>query len=493
MTRLSLAALSLALSIASTPGCTARSQPSAGSPASRESPLRTGSATGATPDLPAEAFSFDVTYDAGVLHVVGTVPAGEHVSTDSDTNAWVSNAAVRSGDGWRSFEPSALGAEERVVPACGASLCTVRYDFALRDCARKVNDPETAAERGGTLAAPSSSFLLLPSSDEGYRAHRFRVHAPGFASGAPLVDGFYRQGDSDLTLPISVFAADDVRHFRVGKADFELAFVGGAFLVGHDAFLARLQRTAERISDYDGVFPAPHTLVVVQPTTSRHDSTVRGVTLAGGGGASVLLGIPADATRADLDDDWVVTHELLHVVFPSVGRPHRWMEEGLSTYLEPIIRVRDGTLDTMKFWSDLVAGLPQGLAEPGSRGLEHTESWGSTYWGGALYWFEVDLAIRRSSQGRHSLRDALHAIAAAGGFAGQHWPLERVITLGDEGAGTAAMKNELALLGETGTRVNLGAEWSALGIRVHAIGRSSLQLDDHAPEASLRTRLASGN
>jgi hypothetical protein len=417
---------------------------------------------------------------------VGVLPAGAHVATDDDTRAWVSHVEP---------PPSAIVDGERVVAACGAALCTVRYDFALRDCARSVKDPETAAEHDGTIVAPSSSFLLLPHDDDGYPAHRFRMHSPAarFASGAPLVDGFYQQGKTDLTMPVSVFAADDLRTFSVAHAEITLAFTGGAFFVGHDAFLARLRRTVERIADYDGLFPAPHTLVVVQPTDQRHDSTVRGVTLAGGGGASVLLGVPASASRADLDGDWVMTHELLHVAFPSVGRPHRWMEEGLSTYLEPIIRVRDGTVDATRFWSDLVAGLPQGLAEPGSRGLEHTETWGSTYWGGALYWFEVDLAIRRSSHGQRSLRDALRAIAHAGGFAGQHWPIERVVALGDRGAGSPAMENELAQLGETGTRVDLGSIWAQLGIHERPLRHTPLQLDDDAPEAWLRPRIAHGD
>jgi hypothetical protein len=443
--------------------------------------------------LPTEPLSFDVTFDRGTLHVVGVLPAGAHVSTDEETDAWVQDLEVKVGAAWQKVAPTGgPGSDgDRVVPACGAASCVVRYDFDLRGCARKVNDPETAAERHGTLAAPSSTFLLLPRGD-GYPAHRFRVHAPHFASGAPLVDGFYRQGAADYTLPVSVFAADDIRSFTVGNASIDLAFVAGPMTVGHDAFLARLRRTVERIADYDGVFPAPHTLVVVQPTGSRHDGTPMGVTLAGGGGASVLLGVPGEATAADLDGDWVMTHELLHVAFPSVGRPHRWMEEGLSTYLEPIIRVRDGTVSTDEFWGDLVAGLPQGLAEPGSHGLEHTETWGSTYWGGALYWFEVDLAIRRSSHGQRSLRDALRAIAQAGGFAGQHWPIERVLEIGDRGAGSPAMKNELSLLGETGERVDLASTWAQLGIRVRALGRSPLELDDRAPEAALRARIARG-
>ena len=442
--------------------------------------------------VPTEPLSFDVTFDRGTLHVVGVLPAGASVGTDEDTDAWVHDVEVRVvGAGQASWQKVPSNGV-RTLPACGAAHCVVRYDFDLRGCARKVNDPETAAERHGAFAAPSSTFILLPRGD-GYPAHRFRVHAPRFASGAPLAGGFYRQGAAEYTLPISIFAADDLRTFSVGAASFEVAFVAGSLTVGHDAFVARLRRTVERIADYDGLFPAPHTLVVVQPTSARHDGTPMGVTLAGGGGASVLLGVPGEATIEDLDRDWVMTHELLHVAFPSVGRPHRWMEEGLSTYLEPIIRVRDGTVDAAKFWGDLVSGLPQGLAEPGSRGLEHTESWGSTYWGGALYWFEVDLAIRRSSHGQRSLRDALRSIAHAGGFAGQHWPIERVLDVGDRGAGAPVMRTELAQLGETGARVDLAAEWARLGIRERAPSRTPIQLDDRAPEAALRPRIASGD
>jgi hypothetical protein len=473
-------------------GCGSKAAPAPTQPAatSAATPPEPAAAAFSEASIPTEPLSFDVTFDRGTLHIVGLLPAGAHVTTDDDTNAWVQDTEVRVGGAFRTIAPTG-DAAERVIPACGAAECVVRYDFALRDCARKLNDPETAAERRGTLAAPSSTFLLLPRGD-GYPAHRFRVHAPRFASGAPLVDGFYRQGAAEYTLPISVFNADDLRSFTVGNASFELAFVAGPMTVGHDAFLARLRRTVERIADYDGRFPAPHTLVVVQPTDARHDGTPMGVTLAGGGGASVLLGLPGEATAADLDGDWVLTHELLHVAFPSVGRPHRWMEEGLSTYLEPIIRVRDGTVGADKFWGDLVAGLPQGLPEAGSHGLEHTETWGSTYWGGALYWFEVDLAIRRSSHGQRSLRDALRAIADAGGFAGQHWPIERVVEIGDRGAGSPVLKNVLAELGETGERVDLAAVWAQLGIHVHALGRTPLQLDDRAPEAALRPRIASG-
>lgn len=85
----------------------------------------------------------------------------------------------------------------------------------------------------------------------------------------------------------------------------------------------------------------------------------------------------------DLRRDWVVAHELVHLGFPSVDESHHWMEEGLATYVEPIARARAGQLLAAKVWSDLVEGLPQGLPAPGDRGLDHTPTWGRTYWGGA--------------------------------------------------------------------------------------------------------------
>jgi hypothetical protein len=41
-------------------------------------------------------------------------------------------------------------------------------------------------------------------------------------------------------------------------------------------------------------------------------------------------------TQADLDDDWVLTHEMIHFGFPSVEERHHWIEEGIATYVEPI-------------------------------------------------------------------------------------------------------------------------------------------------------------
>ena len=35
--------------------------------------------------------------------------------------------------------------------------------------------------------------------------------------------------------------------------------------------------------------------------------------------------------------------------------------------------------------------MPLGLSRPGDRGFDLTPSWGSIYWGGALFWLVVDV------------------------------------------------------------------------------------------------------
>ena len=72
-------------------------------------------------------------------------------------------------------------------------------------------------------------------------------------------------------------------------------------------------------------------------------------------------------------------HELTHLAFPSVPARHRWIEEGLATYVEPIARAQAGLLDHATAWSELRRGLPKGLPAPGDGGLDHTPTWGRTF------------------------------------------------------------------------------------------------------------------
>jgi hypothetical protein len=91
--------------------------------------------------------------------------------------------------------------------------------------------------------------------------------------------------------------------------------------------------------------------------------------------ATSVISVPdGRASALELAHDWVMTRELIHLAFPSVGREHDWIAEDIATYVEPIARA--GRLSQDRVWADLVRGLPQGLPQPdptvGAERLERT-------------------------------------------------------------------------------------------------------------------------
>src|SRR5204862_508621 len=78
-------------------------------------------------------------------------------------------------------------------------------------------------------------------------------------------------------------------------------------------------------------------------------------------------------------------------------------------------------------WGGLAHGLPQGQPRDGDRGLDHTPTWGRTYWGGAMFCLLADVEMRRRSAGRAGLQQALQGLGAAGGNYSVRWPVERVL------------------------------------------------------------------
>ena len=61
------------------------------------------------------------------------------------------------------------------------------------------------------------------------------------------------------------------------------------------------------------------------------------------------------------------------------------------------------------------ARCPAGCRRRGDRGLDHTHTWGRTYWGGAMFCLLADVDIRGSTHLRFGLQDALRAVLRASG------------------------------------------------------------------------------
>jgi len=174
---------------------------------------------------------------------------------------------------------------------------------------------------------------------------------------------------------------------------------------------------------------------------------------------------------------------MVHLAFPSVAREHHWIEEGIATYVEPIARAETGELAVSSVWRDLVEGLPKGLPGPDDKGLDRTPTWGRTYWGGALFCLLADVEIRRRTNNRHGLEDALRAIVVAGANIEVEWKLARALQVGDQATGVHVLTELYERMGTRPVATDLPALWSQLGVEARA---GTVAFDDHAPLANVR-------
>lgn len=258
-----------------------------------------------------------------------------------------------------------------------------------------------------------------------------------------------------------------------------VAFAPGALDLPRAQLLGWIESSARAVALYYGRFPAAQARILIVPQAGRGVGAGRAWAYRG---AALRVALGEKSTAADLARDWVLVHEMTHFAFPSVPQRHHWIEEGLASYVESIARAQAGLLSPEKVWADLVAGLPQGQPRPGDRGLDHTPTWGRTYWGGALFCVLADVEIRRRSANRFGLQHALRAILAAGNLETDS-ALEPLLAIGDRAVGLPVLAELYAAMKDRPAPADLDALWRRLGVRPDGEG---VRLDETAPDAAAR-------
>ena len=271
---------------------------------------------------------------------------------------------------------------------------------------------------------------------------------------------------------------------HVGGADIAVSFQASSYPVSRPAMLAWVTKSASAVTEYYGHFPVPH-LTVNVIAADRGKGVVFGRTTIPLAVPLIRVFIGAIATDNDLHRDWVMTHEMVHLAFPSVAPQHHWIEEGIATYVEPIARAQIGDLTDAKVWRDMLDGMPRGLPDAGDRGLDNTHTWGRTYWGGALFCLLVDVEIHQRTQNRFGLQDALRAIAKSGSML-VDWPLERALKTGDDAVGVPVLMELYAKMKNAPYDPNLAQLFGRLGVK--AAG-DAVTFDASAPDASIVTAI----
>jgi predicted metalloprotease with PDZ domain len=451
-------------------------------PVTSKAPARAAADAVAEASSAGPAWNYAVSLDAqGGLTVEATFANGVNglLVLDGDAAPFLDGVVQAGGDGEHSLIKEAGG-----FRAACAGPCRVRYRFRLADAATALHDADTALAAGGGYFAPSTTWLLHPDRNEPGTV-RFHVETPPgllFASGvrpAPGAEAGTYESPISRFFESSFSAFGDVGVYDLPDAGTVVAVARGTGV--DDAVL--VDWTLREVAAIDGYFgknPNNRVLVLLVPGTS---DVMRGVTL-GGGGASTLIRIGTKfRTKAALDDDWVLPHELIHTRFPDLSREHTWFSEGLASYVEPIARLQAGLLTKERFWRDLMDGLPQGLPQAGDTGLAGNSEWGRVYWGGSLYFLLADLEIRERTKDASSLEDALRGVARTGANVEVSWPLERVLDVADAATRTRVfhdLYDRMAL--HPGTE-DLESLWKRLGLMRDG---HSVRFDDGASGAWLR-------
>lgn len=261
----------------------------------------------------------------------------------------------------------------------------------------------------------------------------------------------------------------------------------GKLSLSDDEIIDWIKRCSDGIIQYFGKFPLQNTLVLITPA----DESGVGPSTATADGDQGLIEIPLGhtATAEDLENDWILTHEMVHLNFPLMTGNKSWLAEGMAVYVEPFARVQAGTLEQERAWGELMRDLPQGLPGKRDRGLDYSPTWASKYWGGALFYFLADLEIRQKTNNAKGLQDAFRAITAAGGHICSNWTADKCFEIADKEIGVPVLQHLHRQMGRNSVAVDLAKLWKLMGL--HRSGDRAT-FSAHAPLAETRKLISNG-
>jgi hypothetical protein len=280
----------------------------------------------------------------------------------------------------------------------------------------------------------------------------------------------------------------DKAELDIGGATLSISFDSATTPEFRQLTLDWITRAANAVTVYYTRFPVRHVDISIHVASGRAVGPGR-ASGERGPHNQVALGSGVTArSLAEGGNNWLMTHEMVHLALSSVEEEHHWIEEGLATYVEPIARVRAGELSAQQVWRDMIEGMPQGEPAPGDRGLDHTPTWGRTYWGGAMFCLLADVEIRRKTNNRMGLENALRGIVAEGGTIDTEWGLSKVLETGDRAIGVPVLVPLYDKMKDDSNPVNLESLWKELGVEEK--DRTVVFRDD-APLAAVRKAIMS--
>ena len=277
----------------------------------------------------------------------------------------------------------------------------------------------------------------------------------------------------------------DKNTFRltIDNAELDITIRDRVLLSKKDILLEWAAYSAQAVHHYYGRFPVDRVRVNMEVTDGNR---VRFGQAFGGSSPSLRLVVGEDITPDVLRRDWIMVHEMVHLAMADVPRFNRWLLEGLATYVESIARAQLGQLSEDFVWNGFVGRMHQGLPENGDRGLDHTPTWGRTYWGGAMFCMLADVEIRKLSDNRKSLRDALRGILDDGFSMKASASALQVFESGDRATGFPVLVNLYQKMRAEPKPESLASFWTSLGL---SLDKGDVIYNDKASLAYIRQQM----
>ncbi|MEM7467705.1 MAG: hypothetical protein AAF387_12595 [Pseudomonadota bacterium] len=198
-----------------------------------------------------------------------------------------------------------------------------------------------------------------------------------------------------------------------------------------------------------GKLPVEDIQILVFPV-GPNDEIVPWGQVTRGGGDAVHLYVDETRSLETLNSDWVLVHELSHLLHPYMVGADGWLSEGIASYYQNVLRARSGLLDKEMAWEKLDAGFRRGEKQfkPGVRLFENTRQmmrdrqYMRVYWSGAAIAMLGDVQLRQATNGEQSLDTLLREISdCCLPTTLRKWRAEDLIQRFDQISGTSIFAN----------------------------------------------------
>lgn len=363
------------------------------------------------------------------------------------------------------------------------------YHLDLDGFAKAEASYDSALRIGRSVMLSPESWILKPNAASALTLG-FRFHprdGAGIATTMTEDGGFYRLAsneiDDDVPVAFGKFARRDV---MVPEGKIDLVVLDRPMTAGLDSLATWVADTAHAVGEYWGRFPARQAMLMVIPIDG---TMIRYGRVESDHAISVMAQIGAAEKPRALYDEWVLVHEFTHIGSPFIRDTGAWLNEGIATYVEPIVRYRAGWRSRDSVWQEWLKNMPRGLEAMGVGGLRDA-SRGGVYWGGGLFMLMSDIAIHQATGNRMGLQDCLVSVLNKGGDIRAIWHTDAMLSACDAAVGGSITRDLAASHLAGGPAVDLDALWRKLGVSMDGAG--NIHYDDSAPLASVRDSILSG-